>query len=128
MKRLVLLTLLIMVAVAVISCGGTPTTQTPATPQAGVPPLTTTPTVNGAVPVAMENIAFNPGAIMIDKGTKVTWTNKDIVSHSVVDNGGKFDSGLLAKGGTFSYTFNESGTYNYYCSIHPGMAGTVTVK
>ena len=76
----------------------------------------------------MENIAFNPGSIIIDKGTKVTWANKDAVSHSVVDKSGKFDSGLLAKGGTFSYTFNESGTYNYYCSIHPGMSGTVTVK
>ncbi len=119
------MTLLIAAASALISCGGTgQPKQIPPTPLT----QTTTQAVNGTVTVTMGNLAFNPSSITIDKGTKVTWTNKDAVSHSVVEKGGKFDSGLFGKGASFDYGFNESGTYSYYCGIHPGMTGTVTVK
>ena len=53
-------------------------------------------------------------------GTKVTWVNKDTVTHTVTSQGiSLFDSGNLATGATFSYTFARAGTYPSYCTIHP---------
>jgi plastocyanin len=39
-----------------------------------------------------------------------------------------FDSGPISNGATFSYTFNEAGTFNYHCNVHPSMLGKVTVQ
>jgi len=80
--------------------------------------------------VEVENMAFTPANITVTKGTKVTWTNKDNVIHTVTSKPGApeaFDSGNLTEGGTFSFTFNKVGTYNYFCQPHPQMTGTVTV-
>lgn len=80
--------------------------------------------------VEIENMAFVPANITVKKGTKVTWTNKDDVGHTVTsDNDSQvvFDSPLLTKGQSFSFTFNEVGTFNYHCQPHPQMTGSVTV-
>jgi plastocyanin len=66
-------------------------------------------------------------------GTTVTWTNEDNVPHTVMsgtrDNPSDlFDSGNVEPGEVFTYTFDEAGTYDYFCSIHPGMNGTVIVE
>ncbi len=80
--------------------------------------------------VEINDYAFGPANITVKAGTKVTWTNQDSVKHDVVaddnvDNGPK--SELLAKGDTYSFTFDKAGTYTYHCSPHPYMKGTVTV-
>ncbi len=80
--------------------------------------------------VSIANYAYAPAAIKIKKGTKVTWTNKDGVGHTVTsDNDSKevFDSPLLEKDQTFSYTFNQAGTFHYHCQPHPYMKGSVEV-
>lgn len=77
--------------------------------------------------VWMENIEFNPETITVSTGTTVTWTNNDDVAHTVTREG-MFDSGNIAAGGTFSFTFDEAGTYDYVCTIHPAMTGTVIVE
>jgi plastocyanin len=46
----------------------------------------------------------------------------------VIADNGEFSSSLLAKGATFSFTFDTAGTYGYHCSIHPSMTGTVVVQ
>lgn len=72
--------------------------------------------------------AFNPRNLSIKVGTKVTWTNKDGVAHTVTsDDGGFTSSGNLGNGATYEYTFNAVGTYPYHCAIHPSMTGTITV-
>ncbi len=84
--------------------------------------------------IVMQNIAYVPQNTTVNKGTKVTWTNKDSFDHTVTSGTpgnptGLFDSGNIAPNGTFSYTFDSAGTYAYYCKIHPDqMTGTVTVK
>lgn len=75
--------------------------------------------------VNIENFAFNPATITVQKGTTVTWTQMDSAQHTVTGNG--FDSGNLNKGQTFSWTFNETGTFSYKCSNHPSMSGKVIV-
>jgi hypothetical protein len=57
----------------------------------------------------------------------VTWINRDIVRHTVTSSDGLFDSGRLSAGGRFNYTFDEPGTYGYFCTIHPLMRGTIIV-
>ncbi|HEX3540233.1 MAG TPA: plastocyanin/azurin family copper-binding protein [Acidimicrobiales bacterium] len=74
----------------------------------------------------MTNFAFDPAALTVKAGTKVTWTNNDIVAHTVTFTD-VANSPVLNRGDTFSRTFTSPGTYSYICSIHPFMHGTVVV-
>lgn len=80
--------------------------------------------------VTIKDFAFAPGTITVKKGTKVTWTNQDSVQHNVMSD--KTDvsgpsSELLSKGDSYSYTFDEVGTFTYHCTPHPYMKATVIV-
>ncbi len=75
---------------------------------------------------------FTPATLTVKAGASVTWVNKDPVTHTVtstsVPSGAKgFDSGDLPYGYPFTVTFTTPGTYQYYCSIHPIMTGTIVV-
>ena len=71
---------------------------------------------------------YAPETLRVKAGTKVTWVNRDTVTHTVSSKGTSlFDSGSLATGATFSYTFTRAGTYPYYCTVHPWMKATVIV-
>jgi plastocyanin len=83
----------------------------------------------GGAEVSMEGIAFNPAEVSVGAGDTVTWTNNDTVGHDVTaDNFSSGDPGGLAAGDTFEHTFEEAGTFDYVCSVHTGMEGTVTVE
>jgi plastocyanin len=82
----------------------------------------------GTNEVWIQDMAFNPSTILINAGTTIKWTNKDAVTHDVTSTTGSFGSGPLNNGETFSHTFSSSGTYTYYCTIHPSMTGSVTVN
>lgn len=80
------------------------------------------------------NFAFVPATLTVPVGATVTWTQQDPVQHTVTsgvpgapDAGAIFDSPLLDVGETFSVTFNEEGTFTYFCRPHPRMRGTVEV-
>jgi plastocyanin len=81
------------------------------------------------VTIKITDYKFGPAATSVPVGTKVTWINTDSVPHTVSVTKGpvKFDSGLLSKGESFSYTFKTAGTYSYYCAVHPDMKATITV-
>jgi plastocyanin len=78
--------------------------------------------------VTIDNFSFAPSPIEIHAGTRVTWINKDDVPHTVVSVDGKFRSQALDTDETFSFTFHDPGTYEYFCSVHPKMTGKVLVK
>ena len=69
--------------------------------------------------------------IEIKVGDTVTWINNDSSPHSVTSSSSSsnsnFDSGVLRKGETFSFTFDREGEYPYFCTLHPSMVGTVVV-
>ena len=93
------------------------------TPPAGQRSSNTTATI--------QNFEFRPTPLTISSGTTVTWTNMDSVDHTVTSDPGSsevFDSGNIAPGATYSHTFNNAGTFNYHCTIHPDMHGQVTVS
>ena len=78
--------------------------------------------------MTIQNYTYNPSTLQVQAGTTVTWINKDVVPHTVTSlSGSELASGNLGKGGTYSHTFNNSGTYDYYCTIHPYMKASVTV-
>lgn len=81
------------------------------------------------VTVSVGDNFYDPPSIAIGEGTIVTWTNDGTATHTVTSAGGVFDSGLgFSPGATFSFTFNDTGVYDYYCKIHGTVqAGTVTV-
>ena len=90
---------------------------------AGASPQPSGPTRDGQK-VVIEATSFEPADLLIDSGTAVTWQWAGGVAHDVV--GSNFASAIQTDG-TFTYTFNQPGAYDYWCNLHPGMKGTVTV-
>lgn len=101
-------------------------------------------TAQSTVAMDIKDMKYTQPNIKIRKGTTVTWTNQDSVGHNVMqehaDSGTSHDAPLpnevmpnifagplLAKGESYSFTFNEVGTDPYHCSPHPYMKGSVTV-
>ena len=78
--------------------------------------------------VAIDNFAFSPANLTVDKGTGVTWTNKDGASHSVVFGTAGTKSPTLSKGQTFSHRFDQTGMFTYVCGVHAYMKAQVVVK
>ena len=117
MKKIVILMLMAIGIVVLSGCslyGGTATnTPTPAPTQ-------------GANIVNIQNFAFNPATLTVKKGTTVTWTNNDSASHQI--KSATFNSGSFGKGQSFSFTFNDVGTFDYSCVIHPSMLGKIIIE
>ena len=83
------------------------------------------------VTVRMEDNFFDPANITVEPGTTVTWVQSGENPHTTTSYDGLWDSGMIegGSGGTFSFTFEEPGTYDYFCIPHEslGMIGSVTV-
>lgn len=80
--------------------------------------------------VEIKDFDFGPHTISVKVGTKVTWTNQDSAHHDITPDSESADfmpSELLAKGESYSFTFNKAGSYAYHCSPHPYMKATVEV-
>ncbi len=77
-----------------------------------------------------------PAEVIVDVGGEVTWSNDDTAAHTVTSGmpsdadsvGALFDSSLILGGAVFSNTFDEVGTVDYFCIVHPWMQGTVVVQ
>jgi plastocyanin len=80
------------------------------------------------IEVKIDNFAFAPQRIVVQAGTTVTWTNADDAPHTVVSTTKLFKSSALDTADKFSFTFATPGTYEYFCSLHPHMSGTVVVE
>jgi len=85
-----------------------------------------------ATQISIKGFAFNSNQPSLAKGATITWTNDDGTTHTVTSGvpgtpSGKFNQSLDA-GKSFSFTFAETGTYEFFCNIHQSMRGTITVK
>jgi len=81
------------------------------------------------VNVTIVDLAFQPSSINVQIGDTVVWTNTGTLTHTVTSDGGAgpLNSPDLANGNTYSFPFTADGTYDYHCTHHPTMKGTVTV-
>ena len=89
--------------------------------------------VAGPNQVIINNFAFGPATLTVKRGTTVTWINKDGDAHTVtavaaVGAKPPFGSNPLDTGDSFSFTFDQPGTYAYFCKIHPTMKGVIVVQ
>jgi plastocyanin len=78
--------------------------------------------------IEIKDFAFNPQTITVKSGEKITWINRDEEPHTVVSVGKKFQrSSGLDTDQQFSIIAGAPGTYEYFCSVHPKMTGTIVV-
>jgi len=120
------LALIAAISIGAIACGSGSSYSSPSTPA----PVTDGPSSAVTIPKGAEvlgNRAFTPDDVDIAVGTTVTWTNTDSVAHTSTSNASGWNSGTIAPGRQFSFTYQTAGTFPYHCAIHPGMVGTVVV-
>jgi plastocyanin len=134
------LALLVTGAMIAAGCGGSDdnsgssgasATTSPATasPDTSAPAATSGGDSSGSASAAkIEGFAFHPDTIKVNAGQKLSWTNDDTATHTVTADDASFDSGSLAAGKAFSFTFSKPGTFKYHCSIHSSMHGAVDVS
>jgi plastocyanin len=76
--------------------------------------------------VRMENIAFVPATLTVDRGTEVLFENKDIAPHTVTAQAAQIDSGTLGPGKSFRLVVNQP--LDYVCTIHPSMTAKILLS
>ena len=88
-----------------------------------------------AVPGCEEtNECYLPASVTINAGDTVEWNNVDTAAHTVTGGSpasgpsGVFDSSLVLGGASYAYTFEEAGSFDYFCMVHPWMVGDVQVN
>ncbi len=96
--------------------------------------LTVSLPVGSGVPgCEVTNECFLPYEETVAIGATVTWSNDDTAAHTVTSGSpadgpdGLFDSSIFMAGSTFEFTFNDAGSYDYFCMVHPWMLGMVNV-
>ncbi len=80
--------------------------------------------------VTIDNFSFVPAEIVVSPGTRVVWTNRDDIPHTVTDadDPRATKSPPLDTGDTYARIFAKAGIYRYFCSLHPHMQATVVVR
>ena len=101
---------------------------------AAIPKTAEVKNAEGSSAPGCEPNCFMPSTVTIAKGGTVTFSNPDSAPHTTTSGDatggpdGTWDSSLVMPGASYDVTLNSSGTYNYFCMVHPWMAGTVIVK
>jgi len=118
-------TLLLPALLLLAACSGTG--HAPAAPSSAAPPASA-----GTHVVTINNFKFQPAELTVKAGETVQWKNADIVPHSATANevsqARAFDSGSIAKGGSWQWVAAKPGAYDYICTLHPNMKGRLTVQ
>ncbi len=91
------------------------------------------PSGSGAPGCEETNKCYFPYSLEVKVGDTVIWNNDDVAAHTVTsgnfpEHDGLFDSSVFMSGSTFEFTFSDAGTFDYYCFVHPWMAGIVHVS
>ncbi|CAG0948439.1 plastocyanin [Methanosarcinales archaeon] len=124
MKKTLIIGLLV-IFVLISGCTTTTTTR-PAEPTPGP---TTPAQTSTEQQVNIKDFNFVPATAEVPMGTTVTWVNDDNTPHTVTSVSGSFDSGIIGPGETYSYLFDQAGTFEYSCTNHPTMPhGKVIVR
>lgn len=111
--------------------GAAETTAPPTTEPETTEPAESEPTPGGEAAlsekVKIVEFSYVPDPVVVAAGGKVIWQNEDMAPHTATAEDGSFDTGTIEQGKLQSETFDEAGTYPYFCEIHPDMRGTVEV-
>jgi plastocyanin/3D (Asp-Asp-Asp) domain-containing protein len=80
-----------------------------------------------AVRIEARDFAFSPPSATVALSEPVRWENSGATQHTVTSNDGRWNSGVLNSGASYTRSFTQTGTYSYYCALHTGMEGQITV-
>lgn len=80
------------------------------------------------VSISIDNFTFAPQRLTVKAGTTVTWRNQDDIPHAIASSSRTFKSKALDTDDTYAVTLTTAGTYDYFCSLHPQMTGTIVVE
>ena len=118
--------LLLALALGVVGCGGTDgqSAFSMATPAR----TASAPSRPAVETVAIRDFAYHPRTLLVTRGARVRWVNRDQANHTVTFSRGPGDLGNLDSGQRRTATFARAGRYAYVCQYHPNMHGTVVVK
>ncbi len=111
--------------VLVVGSDGSPPPDAP--PPVDTTPPDVPPNRPGVSDITIFDNGYSPRNITVAAGSTLTFHNTGLLPHTVTADDGAFDSGLLMTSGTYRKTFPAEGTYDYYCTIHPEMNGSITV-
>lgn len=126
MNKITRMAIVSIAAIMVLAaCGDDDATTTTAGPATTVPTDITVP--GEAADVSVEGFAFVPQNLTVAVGDTVRWTNSDGTTHTATAANGEFN-GSMSGGATFEHTFDTAGEFDYFCSIHGTMTGTITVE
>jgi len=92
------------------------------------PTATPTPQVVVTIQMTNYNTVVPSGTVVIQKGTKVTWVNRMMSRDNMIRVEGLFTSPVMNTGGSFSYTFDKAGTYDWSSTTNGAFKGTITVQ
>lgn len=116
-----------LAALLLVGCGGNNSSSTPVTPS----PTTgggASPDVTITIVGMNGSQSYSPNPATVKVGQTVAWRNADVIAHTATANGGAFNTGTIAAGATSSpIMMSTAGSFDYHCTIHPTMVGTVTV-
>jgi len=127
MRRLIPKALIVTALAAGCSSGGGGNASPTGPSGPGGDAATTQVAINGDAYLPGGQAVFEPGSITVDPGTTVIWRNNDQTTHTTTADQGQWSS-TVAASGSASHQFTASGTYEYHCSLHEYMTGTVVVR
>ena len=78
--------------------------------------------------VMIEGMRFQPQGLTVTAGDTVVWINRDMVPHTATSAEGRFDSGEIASGKSWTHTVRATGEFDYLCTYHPAMKAVLRVK
>ena len=79
--------------------------------------------------IDIHDFAYHPGNVSVPRGAEVTWLNDDKQDHTATEKDhAAWDTQIIHSGEPFTIRFDTPGTFKYYCTIHPYMVGTLTVR
>ena len=157
MKKLLVVLMILFVGILLCGCTSQPATpqattvaptaaptamETPVAPATTVAPTaapapvnttakptaTATPQVVVTITLTNYNTVIPDGTVVVQKGTKVTWVNQMMSREDMIQVPGLFTSPTILTGGSFSYTFDKAGTYNWMSTLNGAFKGTITVQ
>jgi len=115
------------ISITACSNGYNSTPTSPSSTPTPAPAGSTTVTIPSGASVQTTS-AFGANPLTISAGTTISWLNNDNTTHTSIGDEGQWNSGNVAPGGRFNFTFASSGQFTYHCQIHPNMTGTIIVQ
>lgn len=78
--------------------------------------------------VTIDSLSYSPKTLIVRRGDRITWINKDPIPHTVTATHGAFDSHAIAPGHSWTYVARKPGAYDYGCTFHVTMKGRLEVR